>query len=122
MYICIYIYICIHVNMNIRNMCIYIYIYINICVYIYIYIYIWEPTEDALVGNASGAACHTPHPLHTAFSIVLEAPILKMSFGNKMSRYVVRIYSDKQQLSHKIGWPVTHMHRVQGHALLFHRS
>ena len=37
-------------------------------------------------------------------SIVLEAPIPKRSFGDKTSLYVTNIYSDKQQLSHKIGY------------------
>ena len=44
------------------------------------------------------------------FSIVLEAPIPKMSLGDKTSLHVINTYSDKQQLSHNIGWPVTHMH------------
>ena len=43
-------------------------------------------------------------------SIVLEAPIPNMSLGDKTSLHVISISSDKQQLSHNIGWPVTHMH------------
>ena len=44
-------------------------------------------------------------------SIVLEAPIPNRSFGDETSLYVMNGSSDKQQLSHKIGWPVTHMHK-----------
>ena len=49
-------------------------------------------------------------------SIVLEAPIPKKSLGDKTSLHVINvyiyiyIYSDRQQLSHNIAWPVTHMH------------
>ena len=70
-----------------------------------------------------------------AVSIVLEAPIPKRSFGDKTSLYVIHIYiyniyiyihvyiyiyiyiymySDKQQLSHKIGWPVLHTRQLRG--------
>ena len=46
----------------------------------------------------------------TFLSIVLEAPITKRSLGDKTSLHVINVYSDKQQLSHNIGWPVTHIH------------
>ena len=47
-------------------------------------------------------------------SIVLEAPIPNMSLGDKTSLHVISISSDKQQLSHNIGWPVTRAARFLG--------
>ena len=65
-------------------------------------------------GRRDSAALPRQMPGRRFVSIVLEAPIPKRSFGDKTSLYVIYIYiytySDKQQLSHKIGWPVTHMH------------
>ena len=97
---------------------IYIYIYVYACMYIYIYIYNacegareWVE-EAARRGVDAGVVTHTT--LLKVFSIVLEAPIPKRSFGDKTSLYVVYtyvyihiyiyIYSDKQQHTLKIGW------------------
>ena len=95
-------------------MCIYIYIYIYIYIerereiYIYIYIYIsLEAFSQGVVLEArrsAGEACREEA------QYCFGAPIPKMSLGDKTSLHVISIYSDKQQLSHNIGWPVTHVH------------
>ena len=78
---CIYIYICI---------CIYVYMmYIVSYIYMYIYIYIYR-------ASSRPCAC-------ARLSIVLEAPIPKMSLGDETSLHVINIYSDKQQIQ-TISW------------------
>ena len=71
------------------------------------------PSRRGLLREAVLRACprHQPGGRRCMeISIVLEAPIPKRSFGDETSPYVMNQSSDKQQLLHKIGWPVTHMH------------
>ena len=51
---------------------------------------------DTVVGMSGG--CYS---LIGSLSTVLEAPIPKMSLGDKTSLHVINIYSDKQQLFYK---------------------
>ena len=120
-----------------KNIHIHIYIYIHtkythVCVYIYIYIYIYthtlyechvqvrrHPQPERLQGAGhrrlklwkptGWRVCLLPNSC-VFLGFVLEAPIPSRSFVDNTSLYVMNMYSDKQQLSHKIGWPVTHMH------------
>ena len=129
-HVCIYIYIYTHTYVYI-----YIYIYI-LCVYasmyimyIYIYIYIWKrlslfllvlfrPPSFCIVNAKENTYRRTNIHAQTYHSVLfLEAPIPKMSLGDTTSLYGIHVYSYKQQLSHNIGWPVTHMHAYRPESL-----
>ena len=106
-YICVHIYTCICIHIHIH---IYIYIEREIIISLYYltllyHIYVNIATLYISGGTArSGGGEPRRRARAAVVSIVSEAPFPKRSFGDKTSLYAIHIYSDKQQLSHNVGW------------------